>query len=324
MPIDGPRRDRGGSGEGLDNYLTKIASESIPGDGEVRELIRLVRDKTASRSERIGARNRLVSGNLRLVVSVARHYCHMGLSIDDLISEGNMGLMRAVRGYRLNRGTKFASYAPYWIRAAIRHAISRQVRQVRVPDYMHWLLRRVERSKNEMTGRLGRQPELDEVRSELNIPKSRAQFLSDGIATAEACRPSARGLEEAGSRDVGPEEAATRKDGVEWLANLMRRLPKRHARILRRRLGDGMSLSKIGREFGLTRERVRQISAEAIAMVRAAAHGGSMVAAARAVRAERKRTKRAKAGSRLAWLTATGAVPLLADRTPRTQPARTA
>ena len=300
MPNEDPRH-RGGSGD-LDTYLSQIAGVTIPDEAEVVSLVRTVRDKAAGRAARIAARNRLVEGNLRLVVSIARPYRGMGLSLDDLIAEGNMGLMRAVKGYNVRRGTKFSSYAPFWIRAAIRQAVSRQVRQVRVPDYMHWLIRRVEKSKSELTGRLGRPPELAEIRTELRIPARRAQFLEEAIHTAEACRPPARGVEEAGARDIGPDESALRKDEVARLAKLMKRLPKRHARILRRRLGDGVPLARIGREMGLTRERVRQIGSEALAMIRAAANGGSMTAAARAVRAERKRKKKLKTRAAVAAL----------------------
>ena len=282
------------TGGELDKYLSEIASVSIPDETEVAALVGTVRDGSASRTKRLAARNRLVEGNLRLVVSVARLYRNMGLSLSDLIAEGNIGLMRAVRGYDLNRGTKFSSYAPFWIRAAIRQAISRQTRQVRLPDYMHWLIRRVDKTRTELTGQLGRSPTLDEIRNELKVPITRAQFLEEALAAADACRaqlvPGRVGVvEEAGSADPGPDDTAQRKDGVEWLRKLMRRLPKRHARILRRRMADEIPLSKIGREMKLTRERVRQIATEAVAMLRAAAHGGSMASASRAVRADRKR-----------------------------------
>ena len=310
MPNEEPRHRGGGSGGDLDHYLSRIASVSIPDEAEVTALVHTVRDRAAPREVRIAARNRLVEGNLRLVVSIARPYRGMGLSLDDLISEGNMGLMRAVRGYNLNRGTKFSSYAPFWIRAAIRQAVSRQARQVRLPDYMHWLIRRVEKCRVELSAKLGRAPDLDEIRVELGIPATRAQFLQEAISTAEACRagvPTGRScaIEEAGCPTAGPDAVAQSRDGVAWLGTLMRRLPKRHARILRRRLGDGLPLAQIGAEMGLTRERVRQIGSEAVAMVRAAANGTSMTAAARAVRAERKRKKRAKKLAAVATLTET-------------------
>lgn len=278
-------------GDGMAEYLSAIASVAIPNDEEVASLIHTVRNRAAGRESRLAARNRLVEGNLRLVVSVARAYCGMGLTLDDLIAEGNIGLMRAVKGYDPTLQVRFSSYAPYWIRAAIRQAVSRQARQVRLPDYMHWLLRRYEKARAELTDRLGRKPTVDEIRKELSLSPTRAQFLSDALVTAEACRPptSGGGPDEPSDRRLPPDEAASNRDGVVWLKTLMRRLPGRHARVLRRRLGDDKALAAIGTELGVTRERVRQIESEALAMIRAAAGGESVFAAAKAVRADRKR-----------------------------------
>jgi RNA polymerase primary sigma factor len=290
------RRIPGGD---LDEYLHAISSMTIPNDEEVATLLRLIRDKDAPRQDRLRARNRLVEGNLRLVVSIARPYRNMGLAIDDLIAEGNMGLMRAVKKFQPKKRVKFSSYAPYWIRASIRQAVSRQARPIRMPDYMHWLVRRYETTRGTLADQLGRPPEMNEVRKEMRIPTARAQHLAIGLSTSRACRPSAQTVDDADEHGGSPEELATRKDNVEWTRKLLRKLPARHAKILLRRLGDQKPLAVVGREMGLTRERVRQISTEAVAMLRAAALGGSVTAAARAVREERRQRKEQLAAGKL-------------------------
>jgi RNA polymerase primary sigma factor len=255
------RRIPGGD---LDEYLHAISSMTIPNDEEVATLLRLIRDKDAPRQDRLRARNRLVEGNLRLVVSIARPYRNMGLAI-----------------------------------ASIRQAVSRQARPIRMPDYMHWLVRRYETTRGTLADQLGRPPEMNEVRKEMRIPTARAQHLAIGLSTSRACRPSAQTVDDADEHGGSPEELATRKDNVEWTRKLLRKLPARHAKILLRRLGDQKPLAVVGREMGLTRERVRQISTEAVAMLRAAALGGSVTAAARAVREERRQRKEQLAAGKL-------------------------
>lgn len=275
-------------GENLQPYMTAITAVTIPDDAEVAHLVGVIRDRTADRASRLAARNRLVEGNLRLVVMLARSYQGLGLPLSEVIAEGNLGLLRAARKYDLRAGTKFSTYATYWVRAAIRQALSRQGRAVRLPDYMHWLVRRYEAARSRLGDARGRPPTREEIRDDLGLDADEARHLDEALQLAAACRPG-RGDAEARDRSPSPDEAAARRDAKDRVMGFLRRLPRRHARILRRRIGDGATLTEIGLEMGLTRERVRQLADEGLEMARAAATGGSVFAAAREVRVGRKK-----------------------------------
>jgi RNA polymerase primary sigma factor len=275
--------DRGEVGD----YLASIGSIPTMGRTEVDELSRVIRDALRPPDERLAARNKLAEGNLRLVVKAAKRYLGLGLPLADLISHGNIGLLRAAHKYDPDRGTKFSTYATFWIKAAVRQAVSRQSRPVRLPDYMHWLVRRYDDARRAIQDETGAAPSHEEVRLRIDMPPTKVRHLDEALAAVAACRPP-RESDEARARGSSPDDDAARREAAAMLGRLLRRLPARHARVLRRRVGDDAPLHEIGREMGLTRERVRQLVMEALAMAQAAARGRPMAPAARAVRGERK------------------------------------
>lgn len=236
------------------------------------ELRRLVRDGEL-------AREHLVKANSRLVVSIAKKYMGSGVPFLDLIQEGNIGLMRAVRKFDYERGFKFSTYATWWIRQAVTRAIADQSRTIRVPVHMHEQINHLSRASRQLTQELGRAPTREEIAEELGVPSSKVEqvlqvsqrpysletpvgeeddsFLGDFIEDVEARSPG---------------ESASTEILREVLDELLEQLPAREVRILKLRFGllDGYSytLEEVGHKFGVTRERIRQIEAQALGRLR--------------------------------------------------------
>ena len=245
------------------------------------ELARLVRIQAVRRARYQDVRHRLVEANLRLVVSVAKKYRGRGLSFDDLIQEGNSGLMRAVDKYDRRLGFRFGTYATWWIRQGITRALSDLSRTVRVPTHQVSVLRALDRVRGELTVACGREPTVSEIAAALRMTPQEARVLmsvrtepvslhepvSDGDGGAQT-------LEDFMSdrSEKAPGEAADRRLLKDRIDEVLRCLAPRDREVIELRYGlkDGQprSLEEVARLYGVTRERIRQIEARGMDRLR--------------------------------------------------------
>jgi RNA polymerase primary sigma factor len=231
------------------------------------------------------ARDHLTSANLRLVVSNAKKYMNRGMSFLDLIQEGNAGLMRAVDKFEWQRGFKFSTYATWWIRQAIQRGLADQSRTIRIPVHMVETMNRVTRTTRDLTVALGREPTAEEI-SEVLSADPKTAISPERVEEVRRYGRSPISLEtpigEDGDTELGsliedpdavsPHEAVADQMLKEHVEHVLDSLEGREERVLRLRFGldDGRqrTLEEVGREFGLTRERIRQIEAHALRKLR--------------------------------------------------------
>ena len=225
------------------------------------------------------AREHLIKANTRLVVSIAKRYMGRGVAFLDLIQEGNLGLMKAVKKYDHTRGFRFSTYATWWIRQTISRAISDQARTIRVPVHMIDRIRQLYRANHELEQKLGRQPTIEELAQNVDLPIQRVQWIMK-VSWLPLSLESPVGDEE--DSELGqfikdevsptPMQSAYQSMLKDKLEEILSTLSPREARVLRLRfvLDDGTSytLEEVGRKFGLTRERIRQIEGRALRQLR--------------------------------------------------------
>jgi len=239
---------------------------------ERRRLEEIVADGRA-------AQEHLILANTRLVISVAKKYVGRGLPLSDLIQEGNIGLIRAVKKFDWRRGHKFSTYATWWIRQAVTRAIADQARTIRVPVHMGDQINRLLRLQQQLAQELGRDPTVEELAEAMAIPPSRVEQLLQMARQPISLETPTDDEEESVLGDfiedrgtASPSEAVSQQMLREILQEALATLSPREMRILKLRYGlaDGRmyTLEEVGRKLGVTRERVRQIEAQALARLR--------------------------------------------------------
>jgi RNA polymerase primary sigma factor len=224
------------------------------------------------------ARDRMVRANLRLVVNIARCYAGKGLPLEDLIAEGNLGLMRAAELYDPSRGVRFSTYAGHWVKQSIRRALTNTSRTVRLPAYILCTLARWQRAAAALREELGRAPAEEEVAERLGLAGRKLKIVREAIrANVTAPQEGAHGegeplAELAWRADSGPGERLALAEELNQALGLLGRMDARTVDVLRLRFGLGGEGPKtrrvVGERFGLTRERVRQIEGQALAELR--------------------------------------------------------
>jgi RNA polymerase primary sigma factor len=255
--------------QGLDTYLADI--------NEVPLLTAQQEIELAKRVQRgdLAAREHMIRANLRLVVSIAKNYVNRGLSFMDLIEEGNIGLMRAVEKFDPKAGCRFSTYATWWIKQGIRRSLVNSVKTVRVPSYMSEIVSRWKATAMELGYRLGRQATTAEIAEQLDLPEQnwnlvRETVLSNSQPVHSMSDDSAAAFADTipDTRSRSPEEQILSAMELGRMRELLEGLDLREARILKLRFGIGtaepMTLKAIGKRFGLTRERVRQMEQRAL------------------------------------------------------------
>jgi RNA polymerase primary sigma factor len=253
----------------LETYLREINETALLNAREEKELAVAIGNGDTA------ARDRMVRANLRLVVNIARGYSGKGLGLQDLIEEGNLGLLRAVEGFDPAMGTRFSTYASYWIKQSIKRALINSGKTIRIPAYMVELLSKWRRASARLTEELDRTPTPEEIARVLGLPKKKLPIIKKAIkiynATPQTDQADAGwtlGDMVMDEKQLSPDESLVESDSLRHVLVMLETMDQREATVLKLRFGlDGeepRTLKQIGEQLGLTRERVRQIETEAL------------------------------------------------------------
>jgi RNA polymerase primary sigma factor len=259
--------------ESLNIYLQQISVIPLITVKEEVELADLIKKGDGK------AREKMITANLRLVVKIAQQYSNIGLSLLDLINEGNIGLMKAVERFDPTKGGKLSTYAAWWIKQSIKRALANQSKTIRLPVHMVDRVMQMRRTSSELGERLGRDPTDDELASEMNLPVARVSLLKS-VSKKPASLDSPLGEGETSTlgevvpdnNTRNPFEKLEKKSLIGDVNLVLSKLEPREADIIRLRFGlegrDPMTLEEVGAKIGVTRERVRQLQEQSLRLLR--------------------------------------------------------
>lgn len=264
--------------QGLDEYFASIQRYKLLTPAEEQSLSRKLRAGDAD------ARAELINSNLRLVISIARRYVGRGLSLLDLIEEGNVGLTKASDLFDPDMGCRFATYATWWIKQAIRRALADHGKTIRIPSYLHPKIAEWKELARDLQEKLGREPSLQEIADAAQVPDRTFPIMASALLTLRSIHQTvsintdtssdgeslANDIEDL--HDTDPALLAEGHQSKNRLAEILGEMPKRNLEILTMRYGlDGaepQTLREVGEKVHLSRERVRQIEAESLKTLR--------------------------------------------------------
>ncbi|MDP8260261.1 MAG: sigma-70 family RNA polymerase sigma factor [Candidatus Gygaella obscura] len=259
--------------ENIKSYISQIRRIPLLTAKEELELARKVQkgDKKA--------RGKLIKSNLRLVISIAKHYMHLSFPFMDLIEEGNIGLMKAVEKFKPSKGFRFSTYAAWWIRQSIIRSLSDQSRVVRLPVYMNEMISKWKKTKEKLAQKLKRKPESYEVAKSMKLPVERINEVSNWAIKATSLESPVGSDDDSELKELIEDPNAKSSDEQanifmqqERMKNLFENINKRERKILDLRFGledgDIHTLAVVAKKLGVSRERIRQIEANALKKLR--------------------------------------------------------
>ena len=289
----------------LELYLRQIDEVPLLTGDEEKALSRKIIHEGC-----MASREHMVRANLRLVVAIAKRYMHRGMILQDLIEEGNIGLMKAVERFDPEYGARFSTYGSWWIKQGIKRALINASQPIHIPAYMVERIGKYKRATRDLEEELKRQPSVDELAEHMGESTKMIRMIQKALkATRRLAQESPGGSDELPTlsemirddRVPSPEAQVLREDDLATVAELLSAIDEREATILKLRYGlggdDPLTLKEIGKHVGLTRERVRQIEIESLRKLHARMESDRPLAAVRFRQEAKARREEAKASA---------------------------
>ena len=277
-PVPEPASRRPAARDLMSAYMADISAEALIDEAEERRLAEIVRQGTPG--ERIAARNLLIRANLRLVVKIAHDFQNRGLPLSDLVTEGNLGLVRAAERFLPDKGAKFSTYSAWWICQSMLRALADQVSVIRVPVQAGARMAKITAAERQLNVSLGRTPSDAEIAEHLKFPVRTVTMLRHAVTGVVSLDARIIEGEDGTFADlvpdrtaVSPDDRCDARDAQARVRQAFRRLSDRERQVLRLRFRHRQTLEEVSRRVGRTRERVRQIQTEALEKLRMALDG---------------------------------------------------